>query len=178
MVKMQVLSAKWEPDYGHYVALLQEVDGERVFVGFIDEWQAQMVDLLIGLKLTAPHKSAKLISFLLEELKVKIIRIEVFKNFFGKILAKVVWVEGDKTRSMIYAPGEAIELAIRCGADILVQESLLLEPHSPKQDSMCHESEVRLLKEKMAKAIAIEDYEEAARLRDMILKLEKEAGHR
>ncbi len=79
---------------------------------------------------------------------------------------------------------DAVAMAIITGApiytyqDIIDETSIILREVSPidtsayKQDNTTDVADIALLKEKMERAVGIEDYEEAARLRDQIKNIE------
>jgi bifunctional DNase/RNase len=81
----------------------------------------------------------------------------------------------DHTEKEIDArPSDAIALALRANAPIYVTEEVL-DKASTEKITLENKKEIKLakLREKMQKAVEVENYEEAAKLRDQIRSLEK-----
>ncbi|GAG87356.1 unnamed protein product, partial [marine sediment metagenome] len=71
-------------------------------------------------------------------------------------------------------PSDAIALALRANAPIYVTEEVL-DKASTEKVALENEKEIKLVKlqQKMQKAVEVENYEEAAKLRDQIRSLKK-----
>lgn len=173
MIKVEVSKAEWLPRYGNYTILLKETVGGRYYPVFVDELEAQLVKALNIQQESLPYKSTRVLPFLLDKVKVKMIKSKIFKNFFGDVLAKVVFGNQKKVKMLACNSGVAIELALRCGVPIFIQESLLIEPESAVQDPHYRLNKLESLKRDLQKAVESEKYEEAVGIRDKIFKLEK-----
>jgi bifunctional DNase/RNase len=173
MVRVHVWKVEWCPTYAKHVVVLKELEGQRLIPIIVEEWEAQTIEVLLNQKSQQPYKTARLFSYLIENLNAKIVRVEIHKRFHGEILAKVIYCNQDETFTISHSPGEAIELAMRCRAPLMIPEALLFAFESKNQQSEQRTEHLKQLKEKLEKAIAVENYEEAAKLRDEILELEK-----
>lgn len=171
MVKVYVTKVEWCPTFGSNVVALKEIEGERSCNISVREWEAQTISVLLNQNSQQPYKTAWLLSYMLENLDIKIVRVEIQKTFLGEILAKMIYCDRNKSHTITHTPGEAIELAMRCRAPIMIPESFLVV--SDPRGQQLEESRVARLKERLEKAIAMEQYEEAAKLRDKILRLKK-----
>lgn len=173
MVKVHVWKVEWCPTYGKYLVVLKEIEGERSLPIMVEEWEAQNIEVLLNQRSQQPYKTARLFSYLLENLDVKILRVEIHKSFRGELFAKVLYCDKERSYSISHSPGEAIELALRCRSFIMIPKSLLFATDSTTRQTKADENTLKLLKKRLEKAIEVENYEDAARLRDEILKLEK-----
>ena len=118
-----------------------------------------------------PHD---LIKNILDSLSVVVTRVVICNikdnTYFASVRLKI-----NQTEKEIDArPSDAIALALRAGAPIYVTEEVLNKA-STEKITLENEKEIKLaeLQQKMEKAIEIENYEEAAKLRDQIRSLEK-----
>lgn len=59
MVTVEVYKSEWMANYGSYVILLREVDGERTYPVYVDERQAQLVSLLDEQRTYLPYCSSR-----------------------------------------------------------------------------------------------------------------------
>lgn len=173
MVKVYVSKVEWCATHGSYVVVLKEIAGERFCSIVVKEWEAQLIGVLLNQNSQEPYKTAWLLSYLLENSDMKILRVEIQKMIVGGILAKVIYCNRKRIYTITHSPGEAVELAMRCRAPIIIQESLLFGSESPSEQLHFYESELQLLKQELEKAVKVEEYEKAAKLRDKILNIEK-----
>ncbi len=173
MVKVRVWKVEWCPNYGTSIVLLKELEGERFLPVNVEEWEAKTIEILLKQKSRQPYKTALLFSYLIENLNAKILRIEIEKGIHNEILAKVVYCDQDETFTITHSPGEAIELAMRCRASIMIPDSMLFKFESKVQQSELHGKELKLLTKKLEKAVKVENFEEAAKIRDQISELKK-----
>ncbi|MCH8021768.1 bifunctional nuclease family protein [candidate division KSB1 bacterium] len=173
MIKVEVTKSEWVHKYGNYTILLKQAEGEGYYPVFVDELEAKLVRALNNQKSLLPYKATRLLPLLLEKAKVEMIRSEIFKNFFGDVFAKVVFRNQKKTKKLTCDLGVAIELALRCNVPIFIEKSLLLDPESADQNPRHLLNELESLKKDLQQAVELEKYEEAARIRDKIFKIEK-----
>jgi bifunctional DNase/RNase len=173
MVKVYVSKIEWCTLHAGYVVVLKEIAGERFCNIAVQAWEAQTIGVLLNQSSQESYKTAWLLSYILENSDIKILRVEIHKTFLGEILAKVLYCNRMKTYCITHTPGEAIELAMRCRASIMIPESMMSASESANQPRERPKNLIKQLKEKMEKAIEVEEYEKAAKLRDKILKIEK-----
>ena len=111
-----------------HVVILKEKDGERVLPIWIGPAEAQAIAReLAGQRFQRPL-THDLLANIVEGLKAKVTRVVISElkdnTFFAQLL-----VDRDGEAVVIDArPSDSIAVALRCGADIFVNEKLLNEP--------------------------------------------------
>lgn len=173
MVKVRVSKVEWSPTYGSDTIVLKEMTGRRYCSLVIKEWEAQAIGILLDQRSQEPYKTAWLLSYLLEDSHIKILRVEIKKTMLGEIVADIIYCTQSKTKSITHSIGEAIELALRCRVSIMIKESLLNALVPAEASAGRRRDELEALKARLQKAVESEQYEKAAALRDRILKIEK-----
>jgi hypothetical protein len=118
-----------------------------------------------------PHD---LIKNILDSLDVAVTRVVICNIKDNTYLASVRLKTNQKEKEIDARPSDAIALALRANAPIYVTEEVLNKASTEKV-TLENEKEVKLaeLQQKMQKAVEIENYEEAAKLRDQIRSLKK-----
>ncbi len=174
MVPVEVYKSEWMAKYGSYAILLREIGGERTYPIFVDELDAQMVSLLEEQKCFLPYTSSRVLHDLLDRVDVSICRVDIFRQFLGDVLAKISFHHKGKLTKMICQPAPALELALRCNLEIRVQDCLMYGDTASHQSN--DKQELAALKDALIQAIKSEAYEDAARLRDQISRMEKRQG--
>ncbi|MCB2203182.1 bifunctional nuclease family protein [bacterium] len=168
---------------GAYALILREVDGARRLPIIIGAFEAQAIALEIeGIKPPRPM-THDLFKNVVDTLGYTITEVTITELKEGTFYARlsIDTAVGDEVDSR---PSDAIALAVRYNIPIFVSEEVLAEAgftpegedisDSMDADSYMEPREKKLteLKEKLDEAISKEDYEDAARLRDEILRLE------
>ena len=178
MIKAFVAKVDMSPDLGTPVVILKELDGDRSCAIPVREWEAKAIDVVLNQHSQEKHKTGWLLSYMLENVDIKILSVQIQKSTLGEILAEVAYCDRTRNYSITHSPGEAIELAMRGKATILISDSLLRSspPRTAPQTAVLA-SEVQRLQARMEKAIKKEEYEEAAIIRDEILKLNPQPGN-
>ena len=111
-----------------HVVILKEKDGERVLPIWIGPAEAQAIAReLAGQRFQRPL-THDLLANIVEGLRAKVTRVVISElkdnTFFAQLL-----VDRDGEAVVIDArPSDSIAVALRCGADIFVNEKLLNEP--------------------------------------------------
>ena len=111
-----------------HVVILKEKDGERVLPIWIGPAEAQAIAReLAGQRFQRPL-THDLLANIVEGLKARVTRVVISElkdnTFFAQLL-----VDRDGEAVVIDArPSDSIAVALRCGADIFVNEKLLNEP--------------------------------------------------
>lgn len=167
-----------------FVVLLQPAGDERTLPIAIGSAEAQAILFeLNGVELPRPL-THDLFRAVLNELGVTLKRVEVVdlreETFFA-----VLHLEGPRGVVKVDArPSDALALALRCGASIGVASAVMERAgvildkagpegaeSSPKASTDGPADPLQALRDQLAKAIAEERYEEAARLRDRLREL-------
>ena len=169
---------------GAYALILKESDGNRRLPIIIGAFEAQAIALEIeGIKPPRPM-THDLLKNMIESLGSTVSEVTITELRDGTFYARI-GVESAINDEIDSRPSDAIAVAVRFGVPIYVAEEVLQEagfvpegegverapedvaPHS-------HEQQLASLNERLQEAIAREDYELAARLRDELRRLHME----
>jgi len=178
MIPVSVVGISVCPPYQGYVVILQENVGERKLPIFIGVAEAQAISILLqGMEYARPL-TFDLFGSVLEQLEVRVEGIRVTKLVENTFYAVVTLV--DHNGKVIYIdarPSDSIALALRTRAPIYVSEKVM-NTAAIQLDQM-PESQIDImedLKKRLQEAVSLENYEEAAKLRDKIKELEKKSA--
>ncbi|MCK5154027.1 MAG: bifunctional nuclease family protein [Spirochaetales bacterium] len=169
-------------DQGNAV-LIRPLGAESAVPIFMGQLEAQSI--LIGMgKVPMPRPlTHDLFINVFKQLKTTISRIEINSLKNGTFFAKLILKKGREELNIDCRPSDALGLAVRKKCPIFIDEAIVDEAGIPlssiteKAVESSHEltrTEIKLLKLELEKVIEIEDYEEAARIRDRINKLEND----
>jgi len=170
-----------------FVVMLRKPGEERVLPIFIGAAEAQAIALHVN-KVQVPRPlTHDLLKNVLDFLECRLKHIEVCELREGTFYAKLVLDRDGTVMEVDSRPSDAIALALRCGAPIYVDEKVMEEagrvmtdtepgksapaktPSPPHREA----APAELLKKKLADLIHQEKYEEAAKVRDEIRRLEE-----
>lgn len=166
-----------------FVLLLKAANEERALPIFIGPAEAQAIAMHIN-KISIPRPlTHDLFKSVIETLNFRLVRIEVTDLRDGTFYANLV-LEGEGGETTVDSrPSDAIALALRFDAPIFVEDKVMDEAAQVIEVSAAEEgkdpkqamavSPVDALKKKLEKAVEEERYEDAARIRDEIQRLEK-----
>ena len=161
--------------------LLKEQDGDRALPIVIGEYEAQSIAMALeNIAPPRPITHDLIVNMLkMQQISIEsIIITELKENTYFALLRL------EKEGAIIEVdsrPSDAIAIAVRMGASIFVNESVMEEasyipddPESSEQDYVFKSdvNEIDELKKMLQKAVETEDYEKAAQLRDQIKRLE------
>jgi bifunctional DNase/RNase len=174
---------------GAYALVLGEVDGNRRLPIIIGAFEAQAIALELE-KIQPPRPMTHdLLRGLFDALGAEVTDIVIDDLREGTFFAKVRYVYDDEEATLDARPSDAVALAVRTDAPIFVAASVLdeagipaddededeageavaeREPSDPGQKAM---SRLDRMENQLEKAIAEEDYEMAAKLRDEIARM-------
>ncbi len=167
------------------VVLLKGTVDPRTLPIFIGTPEAQAIAIrLEGIVVPRPL-THDLMQNLLELLGAQLKRVEISELTDNTFFARLVLDRQDKEVVIDARPSDAIALALRCDAPLFVAAAVMeaagVELQDPAEDSRKSgkpepdaRSEKEKLQSRLTAAVKKEDYEEAARLRDLIK--EQEAG--
>jgi uncharacterized protein len=168
---------------GAYALILREADGPRRLPIIIGAFEAQAIALEIeGIQPPRPM-THDLLKNVIDALGFTITEVTITELREGTFYARLLMDNGavDEIDSR---PSDAIALAVRFGAPVYVAEEVLNEagfiPEAEEQESSAaadsviapREQRLQSLQERLEDAIKREDYEDAARLRDELLRLQ------
>ena len=108
-----------------HVVILREADDERYLPIWIGSWEAQSIAMrLQGVEPERPL-THDLLTTILQELSVSVLRIVVSDLADETYRARVVLVAGGDDHEIDARPSDAIALAVRTGAPIFATEAVL-----------------------------------------------------
>lgn len=185
---MEILGLSTSPSSGGaYALILSEVEGSRRLPIIIGSYEAQAIALeLENIKPPRPMTHDLLKNVLLSfDTQVKQVVVNELSE--GTFYAQIIYERDGNQIELDARPSDAIALAVRFGASILVEESVLREAGisaDPEPDTL--EEALGVVNEEVGKkelskleqleldlktAIETENYEKAAKIRDSIQKL-------
>jgi uncharacterized protein len=167
-------------DKGNAV-LVKPIGSERAVPIFIGQLEAQSI--LIGLgNVPMPRPlSHDLFITMMEKLNVTLDRVDITELRDGTFYARIVLKQGLKKIVLDSRPSDALGITARLHCPLYITESIVEEagiainlisdedPETSVPDPK--EIEKTRLQDELQKAVDSEDYEEAARIRDMINEL-------
>jgi len=111
-----------------HVVILKEKDGERVLPIWIGPAEAQAIAReLAGQRFQRPL-THDLLANIVEGLKAKVTRVVISELKDNTFFAQLLIDRGGEAVVIDARPSDSIAVALRCGADIFVNEKLLNEP--------------------------------------------------
>jgi len=194
LVQVDIIGLSTSPSSGGaYALVLGEVDGNRRLPIIIGAFEAQAIALELE-KIQPPRPMTHdLIRDLFESVKANVTDILIDELREGTFFAKIRFAVNGTEAQLDCRPSDAVALAVRVGAPIFVSEGVLDEAGIPTEDEddlsaveaspddsieepqeESSMSPLQKLEDALAKTIADEDYEQAAKLRDDIVRLKSE----
>lgn len=158
-----------------FVVLLRGPSSPRCLPIHVDPGQAHAIELrLEGLEFPRPL-THDLFKNVLEHLNCQLARVEVCDLREGTFYARIILSRDGIESSVDARPSDAIALALRCSAPIMVAEEVMNEAgvvvQTEKPRKAREDATLEILKKKLQKAIDEERYEDAVGFRDEIAKL-------
>lgn len=164
---------------GAFALVLEEVGGDRQLPVIIGAFEAQAV--AIEMKGITPPRplTHQLFANVLDVLQVRLLRVLIYRVDDG-IFSSYLYLQTDDNVWHVDArTSDAVVLALRTGAKIVVYDDLLeaegIRPsqytESDETPTKSVEEQIEELKDEMREAIEHEEYERAAELRDRIKQL-------
>ena len=158
--------------------LLGEPEGRYRLPIIIGGYEGRAIEL--GLEEIKPARpiTHDLLCQFLESFEAQVVDIVIHKLHERTFFAEIRYTQNGEKHAMDARPSDAIAVAVRLNANIYVSASVLeeagiiAEPEAEENDEPEeHLSPVERIEQRLKKAIAVENYEEAARLRDALIEL-------
>jgi uncharacterized protein len=190
-IQVDILGLSTSPSSGGaYALILKEVNGLRRLPIIIGAFEAQSIALeMEGIKPPRPL-THDLLKNVMDSLGANLTDVYINELKDGTFYARLSM----DSQEVDSRPSDAIALAVRCGVPIYVADKVMDEagfvpdseeadkhtppaPAEPEPETATEKPKIRLskleqLQQQLLEAIAKEDYEKAARLRDEIQKME------
>jgi bifunctional DNase/RNase len=174
MIRVKISGVAIDPVTKGFVVILKDETEKRWLPIWVGQYEAKMISLALEKIKPVRPLAHDLVKNILDSLGVVVTRVVICdikdNTYFASVRLKI-----NQTEKEIDArPSDAIALALRTSAPIYVTEEVLNKA-STEKITLENEKEIKLaeLQQKMEKAIEVENYEEAAKLRDQIRSLEK-----
>jgi bifunctional DNase/RNase len=178
-------------DQGNAV-LVKPVDGDKAVPIFIGPLEAQNILLGLGEVEIPRPLTHDLLLHLLTDLDAKLIRVDIHTFSEGTYYSNLILEHHGRRLEVDARPSDSLALAVRADCPIYIELELVDESgvsleqlkqasmdadsdegdDEPEPESSGREAELTALKARLERAVAQEMYEEAARLRDEIERLE------
>jgi len=174
MIRVKISGVAIDPVTKGFVVILKDETETRWLPIWIGPYEAKMISLALEKIKPIRPLPHDLIKNILDSLSMIVTRV-VISNIKETTYFAIIKLRLDHTEKEIDArPSDAIALALRTNAPIYVTEEVL-DKASIEKIGLEDEKGMKLteLREKMQKAVEVENYEEAAKLRDQIRSLEK-----
>ncbi len=197
---MDILGLSTSPSSGGaYALILNETDGKRRLPIIIGTFEAQAIALeLENIKPPRPM-THDLMRNIIQSFNTFVKEIYINDLREGTFYAQILYDNNGETLTQDSRPSDAIALAIRFNAPIFVSDHIVEEagietdpqmeeqeegpsmpekqkPAAPAEEPVStssRESRIRMLEKSLTAAIAEEDYEKAAKIRDELNKLKE-----
>ncbi len=190
-IQVDIIGLSTSPSSGGaYALVLGEVGGNRRLPIIIGAFEAQAIALELE-KIQPPRPMTHdLLRSLFDTLGAEVTDVVIDDLREGTFFAKVRYVHDEEEATLDARPSDAVALAVRTDAPLFVAASVLDEAGIPADDADIEDDEpgaepvertarkavskLDQMEGDLEKAIADEDYETAARLRDEINRMKDE----
>jgi bifunctional DNase/RNase len=125
LVEMRVEGLLFDPRSNMYILLLREIDGAGTLPIWIGKPEADSIALALGKVATPRPLTHDLVKNITDGLKVKIARIVVTEIIDNTYYAFIYLNDGKKETLIDSRPSDAVAVALRAGAPIFVEESIM-----------------------------------------------------
>jgi uncharacterized protein len=169
-------------DQGNAI-LIRPLGTEIAVPIFMGQLEAQSILIGMGSVPMPRPLTHDLFINIFKQLKTIILRIEINSLKNGTFFARIILKSGKNELTIDCRPSDALGLAVRKKCQIFIDEEIIDEAGIPvssitnktvETNDELKKTEIKMLKLELEKAVEIEDYEEAARIRDRIAKLEND----
>lgn len=160
-----------------YMIFIKPLEGEYSVPIFIGQLEAQAILIGFGGISISRPLTIDLLQNVIKELNLELLRIEICdlkdNTFFGALVLK-----NSQGKEIIIdaRPSDAIAMAVRSQSPIFINEKIVAKA-GISTDSLSIEKEQAskrsLLQKELEDAIILEDYEQAAEIRDLLKQMEQ-----
>lgn len=130
MIEVRVESVLLDNDNDQPVVLLRELHGDRVLPICIGPYEAQAIMYVLSSQQFTRPLTVDLMNLLVNGLKGTVRRVIVSRLESGTFYADIVLETPEGTATVDARPSDAIALALRAGAQLLVAEKVMEEAGS------------------------------------------------
>ena len=175
MIPVKIKKISYYHPSRSYAVILEEIDGDRNLPVLVGAYEAQSIAIAMEFVETSRPLTHDLIVNMINEIEGKISAIKITRVEDG-IYFSSIDIKSKTFGSKIIdsRPSDALAIALRVHAPILVANDVMKEAIVWEEDSLLIEDEIKqspemeVLEKQLQKAIDKEQYEIAARIRDKI----------
>ena len=180
MIPVEIKKISYHPSSRNYAVILNEVGGERHLPVVVGSFEAQSIALAIEVADTPRPLTHDLICNIFDKINYQLKAVKI-DNISNGIFYATMELSSNKLGQIDIdaRPSDAIAIAIRLQTPIFVSEDVMNEEGVTKLNIISHKNSInkdqlllKKLKKRLEEAIKKEKYEEAAKLRDQIIKIE------
>ncbi len=174
MIRVKISGVAIDPITKGFVVILKDETEKRWLPIWVGHYEAKMISLALEKVKPVRPLPHDLIKNILDTLGVVVTRVVICNIKDNTYFASVKLKINQREKEIDARPSDAIALALRASAPIYVTEEVLNKA-STEKITLENEKEIILteLQQKMQEAVEVENYEEAAKLRDQIRSLKK-----
>lgn len=177
-VRLEVLGITYNQiQNGAYVLVLAEMDGPRRIPIVIGTAEAQSIVMRLGNKIPPRPMTHDLFVCFAHGFGVRLVEVFIYSFKDGIFASELLFDDGERQMRIDSRTSDAIAIALRTQSpiyttpEILAEAGFIIEESEPEPEESETSLSEELLREQLEKAVAAEEYEEAARLQAILNKL-------
>ena len=175
MIPVKIKKISYYHPSRSYAVILEEIDGDRNLPVLVGAYEAQSIAMAMEFVETPRPLTHDLIVNMINEIEGKVSAIKITKVEDGVYFSSIdIDSKLFGNKKIDSRPSDALAIALRVHAPILVAADVMKEAIVWEEDSIMIEDEIKqspemeVLEQQLQKAIDKEQYEIAARIRDKI----------
>lgn len=190
-LKLEILGMSYsQSQSGAYALILGEVDGKRRLPIIIGGFEAQAIAIELEKMKPARPLTHDLLKRVSDAYGIRINEVIINKFFEGVFYAQLICDDGKKVMEIDSRTSDAVALALRFNCPIYTYENIMAQAgiivqenkdekqeaddwFSEKEDNPYERFSVAELEDMIKKAVELEDYEKASKIRDEIKRRER-----
>lgn len=176
LVKVKVHGVVLDPVNRGFAVILTDEGNKRWLPIYVGPFEAQAIAMEMEHASSPRPLTHDLMKTIIDSFGMKIAKVTVTELKENTFFANITLEHHNDTKEIDSRPSDAIALALRCKAPILVEEQILEKAgleSMPQEDEKA--KKIKQLQLKLQEAIESENYEEAAKIRDEIKKSDKKS---
>jgi len=179
MIPVHVHGVGMSPYNQGFVALLMDESSQEWLPIYIGSFEAQAIAMELD-EVNAPRPMTHdLIASVIGDLQINVEKVVITDLRDGTFFANIILKPEDSEKEIVIdaRPSDSIAVALRLDADIYVEEEVMEEAAIPAQveeEETEQQKKLKILQQRLQRAVEEEEFEEAAELRDEIKELKEE----
>ncbi len=174
MIQVKVFGVAVDPVTKGFVVILKDQDEKKWLPIWIGPYEAKMISMALEKEKPSRPFSPDLIKNIVESASLKVEKI-VISDIKNNTYYATIWLKAGEKEVLIDArPSDAIAIALRLETPVYITDEVMKKAsitHSSREEDVS--TQIDRLKIQLQDEVEKENYEEAAKLRDEIKKMEK-----